>query len=60
MKSVRVSVSLRPKVYQWVKEQVALRQMSISRYIATCVEEALDRQDRERARLNKEHHACAE
>ncbi len=39
MQSVRASVSLRPKLYQWVKEQAESRQMSISRYIERCVEE---------------------
>ena len=39
MQSVRASVSLRPKLYQWVKEQAENRQMSISRYIERCVEE---------------------
>ena len=36
---MRASVSLRPKLYQWVKEQAENRQMSISRYIERCVEE---------------------
>ena len=36
---MRASVSLRPKLYQWVKEQAESRQMSISRYIERCVEE---------------------
>ena len=36
---MRASVSLRPKLYQWVKEQAESRQMSISRYIGRCVEE---------------------
>ena len=39
MQSVRASVSLRPKLYQWVKEQAESRQISISRYIERCVEE---------------------
>ena len=39
MQSMRASVSLRPKLYQWVKEQAESRQMSISRYIERCVEE---------------------
>ena len=39
MQSVRASVSLRPKLYQWIKEQAESRQMSISRYIERCVEE---------------------
>ena len=39
MHSMRASVSLRPKLYQWVKEQAENRQMSISRYIERCVEE---------------------
>lgn len=39
MQSMRASVSLRPKLYQWVKEQAENRQMSISRYIERCVEE---------------------
>ena len=39
MQSMRASVSLRPKLYQWVKEQAESRQMSISRYIGRCVEE---------------------
>lgn len=39
MQSVRASVSLRPKLYEWVKEQAESRQMSISRYIERCVEE---------------------
>jgi len=36
---MRASVSLRPKLYQWGKEQAESRQMSISRYIERCVEE---------------------
>ena len=36
---MRASVSLRPKLYQWVKEQAESRQISISRYIERCVEE---------------------
>ena len=39
MQSMRASVSLRPKLYQWVKEQAESRQISISRYIERCVEE---------------------
>lgn len=39
MQSVRASVFLRPKLYEWVKEQAESRQMSISRYIERCVEE---------------------
>ena len=39
MQSVRASVSLRPKLYQWVKEQAESRQISISRYIERCIEE---------------------
>lgn len=38
MQSMRASVSLRPKLYQWVKEQAESRQMSISRYIERCIE----------------------
>ena len=39
MQSMRASVSLRPKLYQWVKEQAESRQISISRYIERCIEE---------------------
>jgi hypothetical protein len=39
MQSMRASVSLRPKLYQWVKEQAENRQMSISCYIERCIEE---------------------
>lgn len=35
---MRASVSLRPKLYQWVKEQAESRQISISRYIERCIE----------------------
>ena len=38
MQSMRASVSLRPKLYQWVKEQAESRQISISRYIERCIE----------------------
>ena len=36
---MRASISLRPKLYQWVKEQAKNRQMSIGRCIEKCVEE---------------------
>ena len=43
MQSVRASVSLRPKLYQWVKEQAEIRQVSISRYIEDCIEAKKDK-----------------
>ena len=38
MKSVRITVSLRPKLYEWVKKQAEIRQVSISRYVEDCVD----------------------
>lgn len=42
MKSARISISLRPELYEWVKQQAEKRQTSVSRCIEECVEDSKD------------------